>query len=853
VPCRKNYRDLTAAEKSRFVAALHHVKSTGVVDQFASDHVTFFHAAHHSSHFLPWHREFLRRFELELRTYHPDVSIPYWNSTVDQSAGGPLWASDFLGPFDSAWNLNRTFGGGGLPAPGDVDTVLGVGTYDPFWSNLEGGIHNPPHNWVGGVMASTASPGDPVFYLHHCWIDMIWAQWQLRNPGAAFTSSGAGFGAGDAMTPWSTTPTDVLDHRSINSYDFLPTWQQDAPRATLVSPNVLFLHVPASETRMAAANVDLDACEPLQFDVDQPVLTSGPPGTTFARVAATVNHDPAVDPRARIWFTYRGTAAGDTASATARIRCTAAGFDETVMLTADTIARPTAAVALVLDRSNSMNFDSGIGPGIEREHVLRFSAPPAVDVVEDGHAIAVCSFDHDAHPGIGVTPVAGGRVLINGAISSYSPNPNGWTSIGEGILYAYGLLQPETSYAVRAMVVLTDGHENHGPHERRSIDSVAPTVVNGHVFAIGLGRGEALRPQKLQQLCNNRAGYMVLTGDLGPDSYYRLAKYYQQILAGVTNNEVVLDPEGWIAPGQEHRIPFWLTEADIDAKAILLTPAPWAIEVELVTPAGEIVDLGVAASHPMVDWDMGNGVALYRVGLPLPLGGPIDAHAGRWHAILRVGKRIAHPRALASVRAETPSAFTSSSASWPHGLRYSFNVHAYSNLRMHTTVAQSSYVPGALVSVRSVLTEYGVPITRGGSCIAEIERPDGSTATLGLTEVAQGEFEGSTVAALDGVYTMRVVATGRTMRGRPFTREQTRTAAVWVGGDREPPDPNEGSDRDGGEGHDRWCELVACLLGQRSVRKALERHDVDLDEVRKCLEHVCRPQRRRYERQQVPR
>lgn len=214
--CRKNYRDLTQVEKDRLVAALYHLKANGVVNQFASDHETFFHTAHHSAHFLPWHREFLRRFENALRTYHPDVSIPYWNSTVDTSPSDPLWDNSFLGQFNAAWSLGRTLGAATLPTPSDVNTTLGLGTYDIFWPSLETNIHNPPHNWVGGVMATAASPGDPVFYLHHCWIDLLWAQWQLQHPGAPFVDSGAGTGVNDAMAPWPTTPDDVLNHHSIN-------------------------------------------------------------------------------------------------------------------------------------------------------------------------------------------------------------------------------------------------------------------------------------------------------------------------------------------------------------------------------------------------------------------------------------------------------------------------------------------------------------------------------------------------------------------------------------------------------------------------------------------------------------
>lgn len=109
--CRKNYRDLTDVERDRYVQALYHVKATGVVDQLANEHATFFHQGiHGTSHFLPWHRDFLRRFEDALRTYHPDITIPYWNSTVDTSPSDPLWDNAFLGQFDAAWGLGRALG-----------------------------------------------------------------------------------------------------------------------------------------------------------------------------------------------------------------------------------------------------------------------------------------------------------------------------------------------------------------------------------------------------------------------------------------------------------------------------------------------------------------------------------------------------------------------------------------------------------------------------------------------------------------------------------------------------------------------------------------------------------------------
>ena len=43
-------------------------------------------------------------------------------------------------------------------------------------------------------MGSAASPGDPIFYLHHGWIDLLWVRWQISHPDALFESSGQGVG-----------------------------------------------------------------------------------------------------------------------------------------------------------------------------------------------------------------------------------------------------------------------------------------------------------------------------------------------------------------------------------------------------------------------------------------------------------------------------------------------------------------------------------------------------------------------------------------------------------------------------------------------------------------------------------
>jgi Common central domain of tyrosinase len=41
------------------------------------------------------------------------------------------------------------------------------------------------HNAVGGTMATAASPADPLFWLHHAFVDRLWARWQASPQGAS--------------------------------------------------------------------------------------------------------------------------------------------------------------------------------------------------------------------------------------------------------------------------------------------------------------------------------------------------------------------------------------------------------------------------------------------------------------------------------------------------------------------------------------------------------------------------------------------------------------------------------------------------------------------------------------------
>ena len=64
-------------------------------------------------------------------------------------------------------------------AQSEVDTCLGKKDFEGVRACLEGNVHAAGHGGVGGQMTNVfSSPGDPLFYLHHAWLDKLWAQWQ---------------------------------------------------------------------------------------------------------------------------------------------------------------------------------------------------------------------------------------------------------------------------------------------------------------------------------------------------------------------------------------------------------------------------------------------------------------------------------------------------------------------------------------------------------------------------------------------------------------------------------------------------------------------------------------------------
>ena len=285
---RKSFTALTDSEIEAFVEAVIKLKANivnptaavnqqySVYDQFVALHIAVmnftvqgfvdntgnliaFSNAHNNLAFLPWHREFIRRFELALQQEVPGVTLPYWEWEKDAEANSKLFTQKFMGELNpgsgSVSPINGGYFSGDKPNPapawwpanftgfkihsdlvdmsnnvllrGDfIDrnpdtrnplppsdqrptpnwpmpvnllnqvknldlTGTGAHKFYHFWMAVEmgavflsgslrrvGPAHNTGHNYIGGHMSTGASPNDPIFWLHHCYIDRLWAHWQ---------------------------------------------------------------------------------------------------------------------------------------------------------------------------------------------------------------------------------------------------------------------------------------------------------------------------------------------------------------------------------------------------------------------------------------------------------------------------------------------------------------------------------------------------------------------------------------------------------------------------------------------------------------------------------------------------
>jgi hypothetical protein len=606
-------------------------------------------------------------------------------------------------------------------------------------------------------------------------------------------------------------------------------------------PAINFNDVPTGETAMRAGVFRVYTCGNATIRIKAGAGPAAPFSVLYpASGSVPVAHSNHPFVEARIWLAYTAGPAGvPVPDGSVTFECPENGKQFQFVLKANAISRPKVAVMMALDQSGSMNDPAGT-LGATRLEVLKDAARRFAELIQQENGVGLIRFDNNAYPvndatypGLAVTKMTSNgldaaRAAAIGAVNSHQTNLAGSTSVGDGVNLARQVLNalPAGDYDQKAMIVFTDGLEN----DPLWISDVTGSIDH-QTFAIGLGNEQQVNTTALRALANSTGGYLLLTGPLSSsiDDYFRTSKYFLQILAGVTNNNIIVDPSGFIAPGSRVRVPFYLSEADIDCTALLMMDEN-VVDFGIEAPDGTVISPPTVGALG-IDFVEGAQTKHYRFTLPVAIGP--GQRAGLWHAVLEVNKNE-FKKVLTQLREKKDKRFQTFAT---HGARYSVAAHTYSNLRMAVALEQSSFEPGADLTLRSLLTEYDVPVEKRAHVEVELTRSGQPVTTLAMTETDPGTFELTTKAGFTGVYYVRVMARGVTLRGRPFTREQLVTAAVWKGGDNPYLPPRE-------TGKDDWCKLLMCLLSEKNltgeIGERLKKEGISIDGIRRCVEAFCR-------------
>ncbi|KAJ1363116.1 hypothetical protein KIN20_022883 [Parelaphostrongylus tenuis] len=203
-------------ELHRYFSAIQTLKQDGELDRFARTHMQAMvtGGAHSGPAFLPWHREFIKRFEFAVRQVDPTLALPYWDSTLDEALDRPidsvLFSVETRGGADAQRFVNtglflqwgtserrpseRELGAkGGLVKQSEIDFIMKQSEIDqvlafsapkkgcPYKTDYSGleYIHGNVSFFVDGDAFDTSTlANDPLLFHHYAFIDSIWENWR---------------------------------------------------------------------------------------------------------------------------------------------------------------------------------------------------------------------------------------------------------------------------------------------------------------------------------------------------------------------------------------------------------------------------------------------------------------------------------------------------------------------------------------------------------------------------------------------------------------------------------------------------------------------------------------------------
>lgn len=192
---RRDFKDPAAKPDVEALA-----KGLGIMrkrkDALSLEKQRLIHAGHYNQHgswrFFPWHRAQLAHFEsiIAKLSGRKNFALPYWDAQDDKflpdilfKPGSPFYIAGRTATASTdyakeRWNFSLE---GASIADDDFDNFVGK---PDVAGRAEGYGHNSVHMITGGKMGDVeTAPLDPLFWLHHCNVDRVWATWQRHHYG----------------------------------------------------------------------------------------------------------------------------------------------------------------------------------------------------------------------------------------------------------------------------------------------------------------------------------------------------------------------------------------------------------------------------------------------------------------------------------------------------------------------------------------------------------------------------------------------------------------------------------------------------------------------------------------------
>ncbi|KAJ3234771.1 hypothetical protein HDU81_001171, partial [Chytriomyces hyalinus] len=222
ITVRREWGQLSASEKNAYIAAVKKITARPMsnqykdptkmsTDDFSSTHAANAHWAHANAEFLVFHRAMLRLYEKALESagwtggliYLDEGAVPTTWSKLDlfsKDYFGSLTrtqqcltdgqfskASGFMDLGDNGRSCVTRCGSGTMWSAKYIATnVLSTATtYEQLRGDDTANYHGTGHMVMGGncdMGNPLWSPRDPLFYLHHTYVDKIYWKWQQLCP-----------------------------------------------------------------------------------------------------------------------------------------------------------------------------------------------------------------------------------------------------------------------------------------------------------------------------------------------------------------------------------------------------------------------------------------------------------------------------------------------------------------------------------------------------------------------------------------------------------------------------------------------------------------------------------------------